>query len=161
MLNARLAAVCAAAAIAVTAVVPAPLAAQSARPMLEYASAAAMRDGCVAYAKENSISVAIAVYDDELRLVSFDMMDGTSNISGELAHWKAKGAANYRVASADTAKWNVPHVPGIATFGGGVPVFTAEGAPLGAIGVSGSTQDGDIACAMAGIAAAGLTDSKD
>lgn len=137
---------------------PVSLSAQAARPMLEYAAAAAMRDGCVAYAREHDMQVAIAVYDDELRLVSYDRMDGASHGAGELAHWKAKGAASYRVATADQAKWNVPHVPGIATFGGGVPVFTQDGAALGAIGVSGSTMEADTACAMAGVAAAGLKD---
>ncbi|QAY77790.1 heme-binding protein [Sphingosinicella sp. BN140058] len=62
-----------------------------------------------------------------------------------------------RIASAEpAARWNVPTAPGIATAGGGVPVFTAEGRPLGAIGVSGSPTESDIACAEAGVRAAGL-----
>ncbi len=135
-----------------------PAAAQTARPMLEHATAATMRDACIAYAREHSFSVAIAVYDDELRLISYDMMDGTSSGAGEFAHWKAKAAASFRVPSANLARWNLPDAPGMATVPGGVSVFTADGAPLGAIGVSGSTPDADLACAMAGVAAAGLTD---
>lgn len=154
MMNARLAA----AALALCTIAPSGLAAQAARPMLEYSTAATMRDACVAYAKEHEVRVVIAIYDDELRLVSFDRMDGASNAAGELAHWKAKSAAGYRVASADTGKWNAAHVPGIATFGGGVPFFTADGDALGAIGVSGATAEQDAACAMAGIAATGLAE---
>ena len=136
-----------------------PVSAQTARPMLDYANAAKMRDACVAYASGQGASISIAIYDDELRLISFSMMDGASNASGELAHWKAKAAASYRVASADMAKWNAPNAPGIATFPGGLPLFTAEGKPLGSVGVSGSSPSGDVACAKAAVAAAGLTDT--
>ncbi len=36
-------------------------------------------------------------------------------------------------------------------------VVDADGAPIGAVGVTGDTSDNDEACAFAGIAAAGLT----
>jgi uncharacterized protein GlcG (DUF336 family) len=40
---------------------------------------------------------------------------------------------------------------------GGVIVADATGAVLGAVGVTGDTSDNDEVCALAGIAAAGLT----
>jgi uncharacterized protein GlcG (DUF336 family) len=136
-----------------------PASAQTARPMLDYASAAKMRDACVAYAAGQGGSISIAVYDEELRLISFGMMDGASNASSDLAHWKGKAAASYRVASADLANWNAPNAPGIATFPGGVPVFTADGKALGAVGVSGMSPSEDVACARAGLEAAGLKET--
>ena len=134
-------------------------AAQTARPMLDHATAAAMRDACVAYAGAHHVAVAIAIYDDEGRLVTFDLMDGIVNVSSELAHWKAKAAMGYRAPSGEMAKWNAANAPGIATFPGGIPFFTPQGAPLGAIGVSGSSPDGDLACAKAAVAAAGLKET--
>jgi uncharacterized protein GlcG (DUF336 family) len=142
-------------ALAISAV---PAGAQTARPMLDYATAAKMRDACVAYAGDHKAGVAIAIYDDEGRLVAFALMDGIVNVSSELAMWKAKAAMNYRVPSAAMAKWD-PAIPGVATFPGGVPFYTAQGAPLGAIGVSGSSPDGDLACARAAVAAAGLKEA--
>jgi uncharacterized protein GlcG (DUF336 family) len=135
-----------------------PIQAQTARPMLDYATAASMRDACVVYAKDHGAGVAIAIYDDEGRLVTFALMDGIVNVSSELAMWKARAAMNYHVPSANMAKWD-PAIPGVATFPGGVPFFTADGAALGAIGVSGSSPDGDLACAKAAVAAAGLKES--
>jgi uncharacterized protein GlcG (DUF336 family) len=138
----------------------APAGAQTARAMLDYATAAKMRDTCTTYAREQGVGVAIAIYDDEGRLVTFDLMDGIVNVSSELAHWKARAAMNYRAASADMARWNAANAPGIATFPGGIPFYTAAGEPLGAIGVSGSTPDGDLACARAAVAAAGLKETR-
>jgi len=40
---------------------------------------------------------------------------------------------------------------------GGVLIKGADGRVLGAVGVTGDTSDNDEACALAGIAAAGLT----
>ena len=136
-----------------------PAAAQTPRPMLDHATAAKMRDACVAYADQHNVAVAIAIYDDEGRLVTFDLMDGIVNVSSELAHWKAKAAINYRVPSGEMAKWDSANVPGIATFPGGIPFYSANGSPLGAIGVSGSSPDGDLACAKAAVAAAGLKET--
>jgi uncharacterized protein GlcG (DUF336 family) len=64
----------------------------------------------------------------------------------------------YRVPTADMAKWN-PAIPGVASFPGGLPFYTADGAALGAIGVSGSSPDGDLACAKVAVAAVGLKET--
>ena len=137
----------------------APAGAQTARPMLDYATAAKMRDACVAYAQAHQTSVAIAVYDEEGRLLTYDFMDGTSNVAGELAEWKAKAALGYRVSTADMAKWGAGGVPGTANLPGGVPIFTADGKALGAIGVSGGANGADLPCAQVAVAAAGLKET--
>ena len=41
-----------------------PLAAQTPRPMLDYASAATIRDTCLAWAAERRLTVAVAVFDE-------------------------------------------------------------------------------------------------
>ncbi len=134
-------------------------AAQTMRPVLTYASAAKIRDGCLTFANAKKLNVAIAVHDEAGRLLAFARMDGASTAVSDVAMWKSRSAATFRYASADTAKWNAPNLPGIATAGGGVPIFTVDGKALGAIGVSGAQTEDDIACAEAGIKAAGLRPS--
>ena len=46
---------------------------------------------------------------------------------------------------------------GMIAAAGGVLVLDANGEVIGAVGVSGDTSDNDEACALAGIAAAGLS----
>jgi len=46
------------------------------------------------------------------------------------------------------------HVPGVATFEGGLPIKTGGGEAIGAIGVSGVTAEQDGMCAQAGLDAA-------
>ena len=138
----------------------APGAAQTARPMLDYASAAKIRDGCVAWATERKLSVAVAVFDERGTLMAFALMDGAASAVGDYAQWKGRSAATIHVASAETAEWG-RGPPGLATWEGGVPVFSAAGAPLGGVGVSGAESAEDVACGQAGIAAAGLRNAGD
>jgi uncharacterized protein GlcG (DUF336 family) len=42
-------------------------------------------------------------------------------------------------------------MPGLMAMPGGLPITTANGVPVGAIGVSGGTPDQDEECAQAGI----------
>jgi uncharacterized protein GlcG (DUF336 family) len=134
--------------------------AQTMKPVLAYATAAKVRDGCLAFAAEKKIEVSIAVHDEAGRLMTFAKMDGASTAVSDLAIWKSRSAATFRAPSANTAQWNIPTAPGIATAGGGVPMFTTDGQPLGAIGVSGAQTEDDIACAEAGIRGAGLRSSR-
>ncbi|MFL6735051.1 MAG: GlcG/HbpS family heme-binding protein [Sphingomicrobium sp.] len=133
-----------------------PASTQALRPVLGLDTAAHMRDTCLAWAKGRKLNIAIAVYDDSGRLMTFARMDGANTAVSDIAMWKGRSAATYRVASAETAKWNNPAFPGIATGGGGVPVFTKDGQPLGSVGVSGAVTEDDIACAEAAISAASL-----
>jgi len=138
----------------------APGAAQTARPMLDYASAAKIRDGCVAWASERKLSVAVAVFDERGTLMAFALMDGAASAVGGYAQWKGRSAATIHVASAETANWGRGPAE-LATWEGGTPVFSGEGVPLGGVGVSGAESSEDAACGQAGIAAAGLRNTKD
>jgi uncharacterized protein GlcG (DUF336 family) len=132
-----------------------PASAQTARPMLQYSTAATIRDGCIAWAAERKLAVAIAVFDESGTLLAFAHMDGASSAVGGFAQWKGKSAATVHVASKETANWgNVPD--GVATWEGGTPIFSTGGVALGGVGVSGAQSAEDSACGEAGIAAAGL-----
>lgn len=137
-----------------------PAGAQTARPMLDYASAAAIRDGCIAWAGERELAVAVAVFDERGTLMAFALMDGAASAVGDYAQWKGRSAATIHVASAETADWG-RGPPGLATWEGGVPVFSGQGVALGGVGVSGAESADDVACANAGIAAAGLRASAE
>ena len=132
-----------------------PLTAQTPRPMLDYASAATIRDTCLAWAGEHDLAIAVAVFDESGRLLAFAQMDGAPSAVSDFAQWKGRSAATIHVASAETAKWG-DGPPGLATWEGGTAIFSADGAPLGGVGVSGADSAEDAACGQAGIAAAGL-----
>ena len=138
----------------------APVAGQTARPMLDYSSAATVRDACLAWAGERTLTVAIAVFDESGRLLAFAHMDGAASAVGEFAQWKGRSAATIGVASSETASWGAGP-PGLATWEGGLPLFSAEGVALGGVGVSGAESADDVACARAGIAAAGLEEAAE
>ncbi len=129
--------------------------AQTLRPALDYASAATIRDTCIAWAAERKLAVSVAVFDRHGNLVASGHMDGAPAAVGEIAQWKARSAARMQVRTALTAKWGGA-APGIANWQGGVPFATTDGAPLGGVGASGASSEEDEACGRAGIAAAGL-----
>lgn len=133
----------------------APAPAQTARPMLDYATAAKIRDGCLAWAAERKLTLAVAVFDETGRLITFAFMDGTPTAVTGFAEWKGKSAATIHVASKETAKWG-QGAPGVASWEGGTPIFTRDGTALGGVGVSGGESAEDSACGEAGIAAAGM-----
>ena len=138
----------------------APAAAQTARPMLEYRTAATIRDGCLEWAAERALTVAVAVYDESGRLITFAHADGTPTAVADFAMWKGKSAATIHVASKDTATWGAGP-PDLATWEGGTPIFTPDGEALGGVGVSGAQSAEDSACGEAGIAAAGMKHTAD
>jgi glc operon protein GlcG len=137
-----------------------PLGAQTPRPMLDYASAATVRDACLAWAGERGMTVAVAVFDESGKLLAFAHMDGAASAVGEFAQWKGRSAATIHFASSVTAEWG-RGPPGLATWEGGLPLFTTAGVALGGVGVSGAESADDVACARAGIAAAGLRETAE
>lgn len=125
-------------------------------------------DAALAAAVEKKIKpLVVTVLDARGCVKASAAQDGTSLMRGELAHGKAYGALAlgmgsraifqraqeqpYFVAAANTlARGALVPVPG------GVLFHDANGALLGAVGISGDTSDNDELCALAGIAAAGL-----
>lgn len=120
-------------------------------------------------AREHNLKpLAVVVYDARGALKAMGAEDGTSLRRAEVAMGKANGCLALGLGGRAIAKRAeeqgyfiaaVSHVVGPAAL---VPVpggvLIRDGAALvGAVGISGDTSDNDEICALAGIAAAGLT----
>lgn len=115
--------------------------------------------------------LAVAVLDDGGHLKAFAREDGAGIIRPQIAMGKAWGALGMGMGSRAFAR-RVSEQPQQQAFfaalnamsggrvvpaAGGVLIRDAQGAILGAVGISGDVSDKDEACALAGIAAAQLT----
>jgi glc operon protein GlcG len=132
------------------------LKAQELKPTFNFTTAKKIMEGCIAYANSNKLHMAIAIYDAYGQLIHFVKMDGTSVGTAKVAQWKGLSAATYQFSTAETATWNVPNAPDIATVPGGLTIKTVEGILIGGIGVSGAAASVDVKCAEAGLKIAGL-----
>lgn len=141
--------------LAAAGLVPASLPAQVMAPVLDYATADAISERCMAHAREAGHPVAVAVFDQAGELLSFARGDA-SPAAAEVARWKGRSAAVFRRSTLETGDWNLPTVPMIATIEGGVPLFTADGVAVGGVGVSGAPSEFDAACGTRGAEAVGL-----
>lgn len=112
--------------------------------------------------------LAIAVLDTRGCLVAFAAQDGTSLLRGEVARGKAYGALALGIGSRAIFKRaqeqaffvdavNTLAQGAIVPVPGGVLIRDGAGMLVGAVGISGDTSDNDELCALAGIAAAGLS----
>lgn len=133
--------------------------AQVMRPVLDFGTADAIRDHCLGSARDAGHAVAVAVFDQGGELVSF-ANHGASPAAAEVARWKGRSAAVFRRSTRDTASWDLPSVPMIATIEGGVPLFTGDGVALGGVGVSGASSEFDARCGTLAAEAAGLVASR-
>lgn len=103
------------------------------------------------------LAVSIAVVNDAGQLVHFSKMDGSSNVSGEMAVAKAQHAVNYRrdtKVHEDALKQGqlrVLALPHTVSIEGGTQLLFNENL-IGAIGVSGAAAPEDGAVAAAGVA---------
>ena len=111
--------------------------------------------------------LSVAVLDAGGHLLGFQRQDGASTMRPQIACGKAAGALALGVSSRKIADMAAERPTFIASLGaisphgiipaaGGVIVVDGNGSPIGAVGVTGDTSDNDEACALAGIAAAGL-----
>ena len=112
--------------------------------------------------------LSVAVLDAGGHLIAFQRQDRSSTLRPQIALGKASGALALGVSSrriGDMAIERPTFVSAIGTISqhgvipaaGGVIVVDQAGTPIGAVGVTGDTSDNDEICALAGIAAAGLT----
>ncbi|KUR80541.1 heme-binding protein [Novosphingobium sp. FSW06-99] len=111
--------------------------------------------------------LTVAVVDTGGSLIALQRSDASPAIRPAVAQGKASGAILMGVSSRKLGEMAVerPHfigavapmaAHGLVPVAGGVIVFDADGAAIGAVGVSGDTSDNDEICAVAGITAAGL-----
>jgi len=115
----------------------------------------------------NCAPLTVAVLDAGGHLVAFKREDKSGILRYDIANGKAWGALGMGFGSrelADRAGKNPLFFGVLATVShgrlipvpGGVLIKDADGAVLGAVGISGDTSDKDEVCAVAGIEAAGL-----
>jgi uncharacterized protein GlcG (DUF336 family) len=128
-------------------------------------------EGALQKARETGCApLAVAVLDDGGHLKAFAREDGAGIVRPEIAMGKAWGALGMGMGSRAFAR-RVTEQPQQQAFfaalnamsggrvvpaAGGVLVKDAQGGVVGAVGISGDHSDKDEACALAGIAAAGL-----
>lgn len=127
------------------------------RPFLTLEVAKKMADACEARAKQEGWKMNIAILDSGGNLKHFSRMDDSFLKSIDIALIKAETSAGFPFSTkqvGEIAATRVPgiaHVPGIATFEGGLPIMTADGKHVGSIGVSGASAEQDGVCAQAAL----------
>jgi uncharacterized protein GlcG (DUF336 family) len=112
--------------------------------------------------------LSVIVLDAGGHPIAFQRQDGSSTLRFGIAAGKAGGALALGLSSRKIGDMAAerpsfigslgpisPH--GVVPAAGGVIVVGEDGQPIGAVGITGDTSDNDEACALAGIAAAGLT----
>src|SRR3546814_8170826 len=101
-------------------------------------------------------------------LLSLQRQDVASTWRAAIATGKAAGALALGISSRRIGEMAAERPSFIASLGpisphgivpaaGGVIVIGDDGAPIGAVGLTGDTSDNDALCALAGIAAPGFT----
>ena len=139
--------------------------------MLSLHQANAIVAGALAEAEARRAKpLGVAVLDAGGNLIVFQRQDGASLFRFAIARGKAMGALGMGADSAVLAE-RAKHYPvffgSVATATDGAMVLSAggvlilaDGAPIGAIGISGDTPDVDAACAAVGIRSAGAACSE-
>jgi len=119
-------------------------------------------EAAVNKAKEINTRMDIAVVDAGGNLKGFARMDGAWLGSIDISIKKAKTARFFDMPTGEIGKLSQPGGPlyqievsngGLITFPGGIPIKSADGTIIGAIGVSGSTVENDHTVAAAGAGA--------
>lgn len=114
----------------------------------------------VACAERLGIRVCVAVYDSGCTLSGFLRMPGSFHVSNEMSLTKAKTVASVglpmevldEVLDADKPRIRrgLEALPGFTPVHGALPIIVG-GQLLGAVGVSGGSEDEDIQCAQAAV----------
>lgn len=136
--------------------------AQSGEPAHDVELAAAMRvvDAALKKAQELDTKMNIAILDAGGNLKAFVRMDGAYLGSADIAMKKAKTSRLFNAPSGAIGSMSQPGGPlfgieasngGLITFPGGLPLTNSSGEVIGAIGVSGSSVENDLAVAQAGV----------
>ncbi len=131
------------------------------RKVISSAAALAAVEQAVAFGRAHGKSVVAAVVDASGDLMACLRADGAFSASIGIAKDKAYTAAVFGASTDDlsSALINNPVLhhgialrPGVVLFGGGLPLVD-NGVVVGAIGVSGGSEEDDRDCAKAGAAA--------
>lgn len=126
-------------------------------------------DAALDCARNNQLQVSIAVVDGGGHLMAFARTEGTPWHSIQLATEKARTSASFGLPSStlgdmidnacERIRMNLMLRPEIVAMGGAFPVRLGNRL-IGALGVSGASEEEDIICALAGCEAmAGHTEA--
>ncbi len=127
------------------------------------AALAAVR-AALACGAARGVKVVAAVTDPAGDLITCVRADGAFSASVGIARDKAYTAAVFGTSTdalceglsvRTVLREGIALRPGVILFGGGLPIVL-DGQVIGAIGVSGGSEDDDRACAGAGLSALGL-----
>jgi uncharacterized protein GlcG (DUF336 family) len=119
----------------------------------------AVAQGAIEECAKNNVGISVAVVDRAGRVRIFIASDDPSPHNFELARRKAYTARTFRRPTLEWAQRTKDgsdlapqrQLADVIALGGGVPINVGNDT-IGAVGVSGSSQTGDDACARAGIA---------
>nr|ART36129.1 B170 [uncultured bacterium] len=139
---------------------------QIAAPIHSLTSAAALSavEAAVSHGRSLAASVVAAAVGASGDLLSCLRADGAYLPSIEIARDKAYTAAVFGTPTHELGKAmssnkilfeGISQRPGVVLFAGGIPIVI-DAQVVGAIGVSGGSEDEDLACAKAALAALGL-----
>lgn len=127
--------------------------------VLTLAGARAALDAALDHAQANDLRMNVAVVDTGGVLLAFARMDGAFAHSADIALDKARTSVGFggavtsglytALAGEDEVIRGIGNRPGVAAFGGGVPVLV-DGELVGAIGASGGSAEQDEQVAAAG-----------
>jgi uncharacterized protein GlcG (DUF336 family) len=136
---------------------------------LDLARATLIVDAALAEGRRRRLApLAVALLDAGGQLLVFKREDGAGILRFDIAHAKAWGSLGMGFGSRELAE-RATRSPAFVTVlaavsggrvapsPGGVLILGADGAVIGAVGISGDTGEHDEAAAIAGIRAAGLT----
>ena len=124
-----------------------------------------------AFAKGTELELkplSVVILDAGGHAIAFQRQDGASSLRFAIAAGKASGALALGISSRKIADMAAERPSFVASLGpisphgiipaaGGVIVVGENGRPIGAVGITGDTSDNDEACALAGLAAVGLS----
>ena len=134
----------------------AALQAQTLKPSLSLATAKKIAQGCEDRARKEGWNLNIAIVDEGGNLKHFTSMDNAFLATAKIAQLKAQTSVGLpystrQVREAAKGAQGLEHTPGLILVAGGLPIRMADGKLLGAIGVSGASEDQDETCAQAGL----------
>ncbi len=131
--------------------------AQEKRTVLTLETAKKIAAACEQKAKAEGWKMNIAIVDTGGNLKYFLRQDDAFLGSVKIAQLKANTSSSFPFSTkqigeiVQTRAPGLAYVPGLVTFEGGLPIKTASGEHIGAIGVSGDTAEHDGVCAQAGL----------
>lgn len=126
------------------------------KTVLDLATARHLTAACEAKARDNGWRMTIAIADLGGELLHYTRMDGAMPVSFVLSRAKATTSARLplstrKVRELASQVGGLERTEGLTTIAGGVPIMTQSGDWLGAIGVSGDSEDNDELCALAAL----------